>query len=738
MMATPYTKTLRTVSLSMAAAALTIALFTILAWWIPLPGLIGPHSGTSLMNPMSAVGFLISFLALCCSWLSTDPRYRVCKVLSVLLLIGGMLRLVDGAFHLQLRPDLYLFQWQGSAAIPRMGIFTALNFCLLAPALFFSCSNAITAKKIANRFAAATLLSSLFFLIGYLYQVREFLSMMHYLPMSCYAAVCFAMMGVALLCRHPEAAFMKTFTSNLVGGTLARKLLPVILLLPVVLGFLRLWIYWRIPFSVELGVALLITVIIGVFFSLTWLLATTLNRSDEARTNAENRLRDFNGQLEMKVTERTLLLANSEARFRETLESLSEGAQFIDRQWRYSYLNASAVNQGRKSKEELIGKTMMECFPGIEKTELFQVMNEVMTYRTMARFENEFQYADGSSAFYELSIQPSPEGIFILSTDVTAHRIAHNKLVKSNRLYSFISQINQRVVHSNNIDELLHQTCDIAMRIGGFKLAWMAWVDDSGKMVYGAVRGNLKVVRQTMEYTGVNLREELFSDTPAGRVFRTGKACISNDLLRNPGLQQWHLQFMNMGLRSGAAFPIKKAGKMIGIFGFYSDKVDFFDGEETALLIETVNDISFALEMIELRDHRLIAEKQLAQSEYRLQRAQQLAHVGHWERHLETGILYWSDEMCRIYGIENGKQYDTVEKWIKCVHPEDRDALLATVRLSDQTHNDIKTQFRIVRPNGEIRWVRSEGKYQLDENGRVIGLHGVVQDITDYARDNFI
>jgi len=112
-------------------------------------------------------------------------------------------------------------------------------------------------------------------------------------------------------------------------------------------------------------------------------------------------------------------LQKSEERFRVTLDNLLEGCQIISFDWRYLYVNETVAKHGRRTKMELLGHTMMEVYPGIENTDMFRILQRSMNERTSAHIENEFTYPDGSTEWFELSIQPTPEGIFILSVDIT-------------------------------------------------------------------------------------------------------------------------------------------------------------------------------------------------------------------------------------------------------------------------------------------------------------------------------
>jgi PAS domain S-box-containing protein len=120
-------------------------------------------------------------------------------------------------------------------------------------------------------------------------------------------------------------------------------------------------------------------------------------------------------------------LYKSEARYLSLLDNMLEGCQIIGFDWRYLYVNESTVRQGHNTQESLLGKTMMEMYPGIEQTELFGVLRRCMEKHSSHRMENEFTYPDGSTSWFELSIQPMPEGIFILSNEITERKLAERE-----------------------------------------------------------------------------------------------------------------------------------------------------------------------------------------------------------------------------------------------------------------------------------------------------------------------
>ena len=152
-----------------------------------------------------------------------------------------------------------------------------------------------------------------------------------------------------------------------------------------------------------------------------------------------------------------LELKKSEIRFRSTLDNMLEGCQIISFDWQYIYVNNSVLKQGHKTKEALLGHTMMEVYPGIEKTDMFKKLSRCMTDRVPVRFNNDFEYPDGSTGYFELNVQPVPEGIFILSIDKTLDRLAEEALRKQNEKMLALTDSNiVGIILANYKGEVLH------------------------------------------------------------------------------------------------------------------------------------------------------------------------------------------------------------------------------------------------------------------------------------------
>ena len=120
----------------------------------------------------------------------------------------------------------------------------------------------------------------------------------------------------------------------------------------------------------------------------------------------------------------------------------------------------------------------------------------------------------------------------------------------------------------------------------------------------------------------------------------------------------------------------------------------------------------------------------------RLDESQRIARLGHWEANLDDGSLYWSAPIYEIFGYDIEHFTPSVEGFKRCVHPED----VAIVEASEARVNaggEHNVRHRIIRPNGEVRWVQELARLQPDAEGRLVRLVGTVQDVTEQAMAEF-
>src|SRR5246127_5355580 len=130
------------------------------------------------------------------------------------------------------------------------------------------------------------------------------------------------------------------------------------------------------------------------------------------------------------------------------------------------------------------------------------------------------------------------------------------------------------------------------------------------------------------------------------------------------------------------------------------------------------------------------AEEALRRSQFYLSEGERLAHIGSWAAK-DLGIrwtddlgIYWSDEVYKIFGLDPRNGPPNLERYLAAVHPDDRASMEETIRVMHEQRRGCDVTTRIVRPNGEVRYVRCVG-VPVSEDGVFKAFHGTTIDVTE-------
>jgi PAS domain S-box-containing protein len=189
--------------------------------------------------------------------------------------------------------------------------------------------------------------------------------------------------------------------------------------------------------------------------------------------------------------------------------------------------------------------------------------------------------------------------------------------------------------------------------------------------------------------------------------------------------------------------PLRVQGRVVGTFSLFASR---YSGRKY-----TMADVQFAEEVSrrasvaldnaglfrdlskELSERKRI-EAALRQMSERLELAQEAAHVGSFERDLLANTITWSASQEKLYGLAPGTFGGKHKDWAQRMHPDDIAAVEVAIRHAVDTAGSLNLEFRIIRPDGVERWVASQARVFVDEQGKPRRLLGVNIDITERKR----
>jgi diguanylate cyclase (GGDEF)-like protein len=251
------------------------------------------------MNPTTAVAFVLLAVSL---WLSQKKdvpasAFGGAQLCAVLIALTGLCKLFQVVFGWPEGIDQLLFADKlkiDSTGLPnRMAPNTALNFVLLGCALLLINSRTRRVFHLAQALVITSLIGSLLPLIGYLYGAKLFYGIGNFIPMAAHTAFTFLVLGVGILSVRPGDGLMSPLMDWGASGLTLRRLLPAVIGLPILLGWLRLEGQRRGFYGNELGVALMVAAHILFLAALVWWNSFQLLHIDARRREAETQLRDL-------------------------------------------------------------------------------------------------------------------------------------------------------------------------------------------------------------------------------------------------------------------------------------------------------------------------------------------------------------------------------------------------------------------------------------------------------------
>ena len=207
-----------------------------------------------------------------------------------------------------------------------------------------------------------------------------------------------------------------------------------------------------------------------------------------------------------------------------------------------------------------------------------------------------------------------------------------------------------------------------------------------------------------------------------------GEPVMVEDIATDPLWTPYREVALRFGLRACWSTPIFDGQhRVLGTFAMYFREPRLPTPEHRALIDTTTYTAAIAIVQHREREELKAWEAQLAE-------AQHIAQLGSYEWDVTTFKARRSAELCRIFGLRPDQFEPTFDAYLARVHPEDREHTRTIVEQSLRDLTPFDFEERIVRPDGSVRRLRSQGRWVLDAAGRPVKLVGICQDITERKR----
>jgi len=403
------------------------------------------------------------------------------------------------------------------------------------------------------------------------------------------------------------------------------------------------------------------------------------------------------------------ILKQSEEHFRSIFENNQAAILITDTNAVIKMVNNAFCEVVGVQKEEITGSTWLDWIPSPDKERLLDYNRKRLSEDEEApeKFEFSFFHKNGSIRYglANGSVMEDSDEIIVSFTDITERKILE-------QVQSFLLECGSPATGGQFFEPLA---------------AYLSQVLEMEYVCIDRLAGDCLSAETLAVYNeGVFERNVSYTlkDTPCGTVVGN-KVCCFPDKVSELFPHDEALQVLNAESYIGVTLWASD-GKPIGLIAVIGHKP-----LRNSKLAESILNLVAMRAAGELE--RTEAEEALRRNEALLAQSQQIAHIGSWDLDLETGKLYWSDEVFRIFGLKPQQFQASYDYFLSRVHPDDR-------TIVDKTYVDslrdgklgYETEHRIIREiTGEIRYMQEKCVHQRDDTGRVYRSVGMVQDMTE-------
>ena len=473
---------------------------------------------------------------------------------------------------------------------------------------------------------------------------------------------------------------------------------------------------------------LLFLIIAGILLFLILFIRKTKEDNIE-KAKAAAALKKLNDELEQRVKERTEELDKKEKLFRALVENNEGIISLIDEKLNVLFRSAStALITGRMFGENEKVAVAEYLHPDDSADVMALIAQAVANPGKTIPVSIRMKHKNGHYIWLEGVIKNMMHdqaigGIITNLRDISERKQAEQKIIKANRLYFFISHINQMIVRTTDEATLFKEACQIAVSVGKFRMTWIGIIDEETKTVVPVMHAG-----EDSDYPSFINRTSVHDNPlgrgPTGSALREGKYTVCNDIENDRRMAPWKKEAISRGYHSFMSLPIKKSGKVVGMFSFYTDEKNFFDAAEIALLEEATDDISFALGVFEKDNLRKSA----------IDRYDILAEATSdtiWDWDIVNNTMLYNDGITKMFGYQAAEVENVVDWWNEKLHPDDFKKVTELVEeVFEKGLQKFQLTYRFRCADGSYKYIFDRAFVIFDETGNPSRMIGAMQDIT--------
>lgn len=306
----------------------------------------------------------------------------------------------------------------------------------------------------------------------------------------------------------------------------------------------------------------------------------------------------------------------------------------------------------------------------------------------------------------------------------------NKELQRLNRALRALGACNQALAQAGSEQELLDEICDVIVRLGGYRMAAIAFVEqDEWK--------TLRLMARAGHVAGYFDNIQLsWADTPsgcgpAGIAVRENRICVISDTANDPTFQPWRDRALERGYEAMIVLPLRVAGLPFGALGIYSGQRGSFENSEVELLTEMANNLAFGITAIRSHEEgkRATAALREAEAKYRqlVEEVPAISYVA--EAGIEGRFLYLSPQVATILGYRPEDCLSDPRFWWDHLNPADHP--VALVENTWEEGRPLRVEYRMRRQDGEEVWVRDELVIMRDPATGKRLTRGLMIDITE-------